>query len=482
MKGTLPRGFTARGGRGIHMDTFVRSASTVSARKYDVVVCGGGTSGLFAALAAARSGASTALVEHKGYIGGIAAEGGCGLHSFYNLYKAFPGVEKKKVIRGLPEEFIDRLTRMGGASGHNETLMNYGYDSDTLCVDVEVYKYLANTMLVEAGVDVLLNTMVVDADVTDGHINAVFTESHEGCQALVAKVFIDATGFGDLSARAGAKLMECNDYAVANSIGIAGIDIDAYYAYLKEHGALKEYALGERSGVKGKLIRVDGDWGKLDPAYAKKAREIGMQTVTTTLHDSYFMFIKLNMMMPVSPLYRDALADAEMELRRRQAEAIKLLREVIPGSEHAFITRTSPAITIRRARCITCDYDLSNEEILNATHFKDDVFAYGFHDEAPSMQVRDGSTYGFPLRAMQAQGLSNLYAIGMMVTSNHDAHMSTRNTVSCMAQGQAAGTAAALAAAAGCGNIRDLPYARLRDQLRRDGVYFEEAPLTVSDK
>ena len=464
------------------MDTFVRSASTVSARHYDVVVCGGGTSGLFAALAAARCGAKTALAEHKGYIGGIAAEGGCGLHSFYNLYKAFPEAGKKKVIRGLPEEFIDRLTAMGGASGHNETLMNYGYDSDTLCVDVEAYKYLAGKMLVEAGVDVLLNTMVTDADVTDGHINAVFTESHEGCEALTAKVFIDATGFGDLSARAGAKLVECTDYAVANSIGVAGIDIDAYYDFLKEHGALKEYALGERSGVKGKLIRVDGNWEKLGSDFAKRAREIGMQTVTTTIHDSYFMFIKLNILLPVSPLYRDALADAEIELRRRQQEAIKLLREVIPGSEHAFITRTSPTITIRRARCITCDYDLTNEEILNATHYRDDVFAYGFHDEAPSMQIREGSNYGFPLRAMQAQGCSNLYAIGMMVTSNHDAHMSTRNTVSCMAQGQASGTAAALAAAAGHDNIRDLSYAKLRDRLMKDGVYFEEAPLTVSDR
>ena len=477
-----PRGFGRRGRERMHMETFVRSVSTVRARKYDVVVCGGGTSGLFAALAAARNGASTALVEHKGYIGGIAAEGGCGLHSFYNLYKAFPDVQKKKVIRGLPEEFIDRLTAMGGASGHNETLMNYGYDSDTLCVDVEIYKQLANTMLAEAGVDVLLNTMAVDADVTDGHINAVFTESHEGCEALAAKVYIDATGFGDLSARAGAKFLECSDYAVANSIGVAGIDIDAYYQCLKEHGALKEYALGKRGGVKGKLIRVDGDWEKLNPAWAKRAKEIGMQTVTTTLHDSYFMFIKLNVVMPVSPLYRDALADAEIELRRRQAEAIRLLREAIPGGEHAFITRTSPMATIRRARCIQCDYDLSNEEILNATHFRDDVFAYGFHDEAPSMQVRNGSTYGFPLRAMQVHDCSNLYAIGMMVTSNHDAHMSTRNTVSCMAQGQAAGTAAALAAGAGFGSIRDLPYGMLKDRLLRDGVYFEEEPLTVSDR
>ena len=246
------------------MGVIVRPAKEIRTRDYDVVVCGGGTGGVCAALAAARNGAKTAVVEYKGYVGGIAAEGGCGLHSFYNLWKPF-GVEKKKIVRGIPEEFIDRLTAMGGASGHNETLMNYGYDSDTLCVDVEIYKQLANTMLREAGVDVLLNTMVVDADVTDGHINAVFTESHEGCEALLAKVYIDATGFGDLSARAGAKLLECSDYAVANSIGVAGIDIDAYYAALKEHGALKEYALGKRGGQPGKLIRVDGDWEKFNP-------------------------------------------------------------------------------------------------------------------------------------------------------------------------------------------------------------------------
>ena len=101
------------------MEYYVRPESRVKTRKYDVVVCGGGTAGVFAALAAARNGAKTAVVENKGYVGGIATEGGTGLHSFFNLWKAFPGVKKKKVIRGIPEEFINRLTKSGGASGHN---------------------------------------------------------------------------------------------------------------------------------------------------------------------------------------------------------------------------------------------------------------------------------------------------------------------------------------------------------------------------
>ncbi len=464
------------------MDFYIRPESRVTAKQYDVVVCGAGTAGVFAAIAAARHGAKTAVVEHKGYVGGIATEGGCGLHSFFNLWKAFPGAKKKKVIRGLPEEFIDRLTKAGGASGHNETLLNYGYDSDTLCVDVEVYKLTALEMLREAGVDVLLNTMVVDAVAKDGRVTAVITESHEGCEALFAKAVIDATGFGDLSARAGAQFTQPNDYAVANSMGIAGIDIDEYYSFLQKNGALKEYALGNRDGESQRLIRVDGNWEKLDPAFYQKAKELGMHTVTTTIHDKYFMFIKLNYQMPACPVNRDALAQAEYELRRRQSEALKLLKQVIPNSQNAFITRTAPTITIRRARCIRCDYDLTNQEIIDGTHFKDDIFAYGFHDEAPRFQIKNGSTYGFPLRAIQATGLKNLYAIGMMVTSDHDAHMSTRNTVSCMAQGQAAGTAAALMAAAGHQDMRDLKYAALYSTLAKDGVWFEDEPLTVSDK
>ena len=198
-----------------------------------------------------------------------------------------------------------------------------------------------------------------------------------------------------------------------------------------------------------------------------------MSTVTTTLYDNYLMFIKLNFKMEISPTNRDALAQAEFELRRRQMEAIQLLREAIPGAENAFIARSAPAVTIRRARCITCDYDISNDEIVNAVHFKDDILAYGFHDTAPSNVVKDGGSYGLPYRAILPKKLSNLFAVGMMITSNWYAHMSTRNTVSCMAQGQAAGTAAALCAKAKLDNTRDLPYMTLYETLKKDNVYLE---------
>jgi len=144
----------------------------------------------------------------------------------------------------------------------------------------------------------------------------------------------------------------------------------------------------------------------------------------------------------------------------------------VPGCEKAFIARTSPSLNIRRGRLIACDYDITRSDVLEGRHFDDEVFVYGFHDSAPRLQIKGGGTYGIPYRALRAAGLDNLLVAGMMITSNHDAHMSTRNTVCCMGQGQAAGTAAALCAAKGCGT-RDLAYGELRRALAKQDANFE---------
>jgi hypothetical protein len=194
--------------------------------------------------------------------------------------------------------------------------------------------------------------------------------------------------------------------------------------------------------------------------------------VTTTVHDNYFMFIKMGFKMPVSPTDRDAVSHAELELRKRQGKAIELFRKYVPGCEKAFIARTSPSLNIRRARVIGCDYDITRSDVLDGKHFDDDIMAYGFHDNAPRLQVKNGGTYGIPYGALRVARIENLLAAGMLITSNHDAHMSTRNTVCCMGQGQGAGTAAALCAARNCGT-GELPYPVLRDALLKAGVYLK---------
>jgi hypothetical protein len=444
----------------------------IPTRQFDVVVAGGGTAGVTAALASARQGARTVLIEAKGYPGGNVVEAGTALHSFYNLWKAFPGVAKRQVVGGIPQEIIERLTRRGGTTGHGEMLKGYDYDSVCTAIDTEIYKLVAFEMLEEAGAELCVNTLLTGAIMDDRRIRGVTVESRSGREALFAESFVDCTGYGDLSAYAGSDFTEPNDHAVANSMGVGGVSMEDYHAFLESYDAVKEYAEGSRSGKSGRIVRLEAIRQKLPREFAKEAQDIGMSTVTTTVHDDYFMFIKLNMKLPVSPTNRDAVAEAEPELRRRQAKAIELLRKYVPGCENAFIARTSPSLCIRRARVVRCDYDITLRDVLEGRHFEDDVMAYGFHDSAPRLQVKDGGTYGIPYRALLVADIDNLLAAGMMITSDHDAHMSTRNTVCCMGQGQAAGTAAALCSQRRC-SARDLPYGILRKALEKQDVFFE---------
>jgi len=193
---------------------------------------------------------------------------------------------------------------------------------------------------------------------------------------MEANAFVDSTGYGHLAAFAGAKYSEPNDYAVANSIGVAGIDLDKVVEYVKSNGGAANLAYGLHDGVPGKVVRLDGPRGE------------------------------------------------------------------------------------------------GKMGVLEGRHFDDDIMAYGFHDMAPRLQIKNGGTYGIPYKALRVAGIENLLAVGMMITSNHNAHMSTRNTVCCMGQGQGAGTAAALCAARNCGT-RELPYPNLRDALLTAGVYLE---------
>ena len=466
---SMMSGFTS----GVHTIDSKESSGITSEQHFDVIVVGGGTGGVLAAIAAARTGAKTALIEMKGYTGGIITEGGTALHSYFNLWKAFPGVEKRQLVKGIPQEIIDRLAKVGGTSGHCEMMNNYGYDSVCTNVDTELYKMVTMEMLQEAGVYLALNTMMCGVVKQKSKITGIVAESHGGREMMYAKTFVDASGYGDLCGQAGVNWSNFNDHDVCNSMAIANIDMDRYYSFLVEHDAVGDLAFGSYDGYHNQIVRLGVRGRGLPEEFSSEIRKMRIATITTTVHRNYLMFIKCDYKLPTGPLNRDEVTQAEITIRGNMYRALELYKKHIPGFEKAFISRTAPSLAIRRGRCIECDYDLSNDEIINATHFDDDVFVYSFHDYAPRFQVKDGGSYGYPYRASCVKGFDNLYAIGMMVTSDLAAHMSTRNTVSCMAMGQSFGTAAAMCAARNIG-IRALPYADLRTQLEKDGVYFEK--------
>jgi len=454
-------------------DFYIEEAKKLPARHFDVVIAGAGTAGVIAAIASARQGAKTLLVESKGYPGGTVVEGGTALHSFYNLWKAFPGVEKCQLVRGIPAELVDRLTARGGATGYAEMEQGFNYDSVCTAIDTEMYKLNAFEMLSEAGVNICVNTFLAGVIKTGKLIEGVILESHEGREVVHAKSFVDCTGYADLAGKAGAEYSEPNDYSVVNSMGLANVDIERYYEFLKSRGAVGQLAYGVRSGKPAQIIRLGSEGRESFPeAFAQKAKQIGMNTISTTVHDNFLMFMKVSLKLAQRPTNRDEISKAELEIRKRMQTGAELFKEHIPGFEKAFIARTSPSLCIRRGRLITCDYDITIENILNAKHFPDDVFVYGFHDNAPRLQIKNGGSYGIPYRALCVKNIDNLYVSGMMITSDHDAHMSTRNTVNCMGQGQASGTSAALCALKGF-TSRELPYHTLRTELEKGNVYFE---------
>jgi hypothetical protein len=442
-------------------DSYEEPAKRLPARRFDVVVAGGGTAGVMAAIAAARQGAKTVLIESKGYTGGIITEGGTALHSFFNVWKPYPGVKKTQLVKGIPHEIIERLTRMGGTSGHAELSKGYAHDSVCLAVDVELYKLLSHTMLHEAGVYVCLNTLLAGVITEGKRIKGVIAESRSGREAFFASAFIDCTGYGDLAAHAGAGYSEPNDFPLCNSMGVANVDVESLCKNLQ----LIQYAEGLRSGKEGKIVRFKGG-----------NKDFDLRLATTTVHDNYLMFVKADVGgdWGTSKTWRvtdrDEMAKYELEARKLQQELIAKIRKV-PGCETAFSARSSPVLNIRRGRVIKCDYDISASDVLGGRHFDDDVMAYGFQDQEKPIGGGGGS-FGIPYRALCAAEIENLLVAGMMITSAFVAHHSTRNTVSCMAQGQAVGTAAALCAAKTC-MTRDLKYPELKKALLDGGVYLK---------
>jgi hypothetical protein len=449
----------------------------IPSREFDVVIAGGGTAGVVAAVASARMGAKTALIEIKGYPGGTVVEGGTALHSYFNLWKAFPGVEKRQLVKGIPQEIIDRLLIVGGTNGHAEMVNRYNYDSVCTAIDTELYKLVVFEMLAEAGVNIFVNTMVAGAIKKGSSIEGVITESRMGREFFKAKCFVDCTAYGDLSALAGASFIELNDHAVCNSMGLGNVNIEKLFAYLTKSNAVGDLSFGTRDGKDGQIIRMGSEGAgskdsKFPVEFVEGLRKLGSGLITTTVHDNYLMFIKVNYKMALSPTNRDEVAKAELIIRQNQYKTLELFKKHLPGCENAFIARTSPSLNIRRGRTITCDYDITTEDVVQGRHFDDDVMAYGFHDESPKLQIKNGGSYGIPFKALRVKGVDNLLAAGMLITSDYHAHMSTRNTVSCMGQGQAAGTAAALCAVKNI-DTRHLPYADLRTALEKANVYFE---------
>ncbi len=438
----------------------------------DVVIAGGGTAGVVAALAAARNGAKTVMVDRYGYLGGTMLNGAGPLHSFFNLYKAFPGVEKKQVVRGIPQEIIDRLIKAGGCLGHLEQEKGFSYDSVATIIDWEIFKSVIFDIMEEARVKLLLHTMVVDTIKEGDEVRGIIIESKSGREALLAKVVIDVTGDGDVAFKAGVKCINTfPDGHVGMPFGMANVDISKAVRFFEDNDMITQIARADKGSDHDDYVRVGFNLKKLE-VFKNYMDKYGMWgPLTVSKHENDFSFINTTNVKPLDAIDIEEITRAEMELRKQVAGMADLLKKHIPGFEKAYISWTPIHFGVRRTRIVECEHDISIDEIINAVRFDDDVAVYGFHDCAPRIMIKDGGVYGIPYRALLPKGVENLLVAGRLITTNWEAHMSTRNTVSCMAQGQAVGTAAALCTSRGV-NPRKLDIKLLQNTLKDQGVYF----------
>ncbi|MDQ1328817.1 MAG: hypothetical protein QG641_2103, partial [Candidatus Poribacteria bacterium] len=171
---------------------------------YDVLIAGGGMAGIASAIASGRTGAKTILAEKAGWLGGMGITGATGLHSFFNIFDAHPGAERTRVVDGIAQELVDRVTQLGGAMGHIHMERGGDFVSMLTPVEPETFKFVAVQMCLEAGVKMLFHTVIDEVRANDGHIDGVVVWNKAGRSLIRAKQYIDCTGDGDLSAYAGA--------------------------------------------------------------------------------------------------------------------------------------------------------------------------------------------------------------------------------------------------------------------------------------
>jgi hypothetical protein len=438
---------------------------------YDVLVAGGGMAGIATAIAAARNGAHTLLVEKAGWLGGLGVTGATGLHTFFNIFAAHPGAEPVRVVAGIAEELVERVRQLGGGVGHVRMERGGDFVSMLTPVEPETFKLVAAHMCLEAGVKLLLHTAVDGVRAADGHVEGAVVWNKAGRSLVRAKQYVDCTGDGDLAAYAGApfehfKAGDPGAYSAGFTFRLCNVDLTEMEADLDRRGLITQLAHAVKPGTfRPDLVRLGIDMHKLRKAGVDKAPAYFL---ASSLRPRELTFCNCINHGPNDGLDADALTAAEVDLRGRMLEIVALFREHVGGCEQCYAAGPAPSVGQRRGRAIRCEYELTQDDCTAGRQFDDQIGRFAFIDN-PDHLVREAGAYGIPYRALIPLGVDNLLIVGRMMTVEFVAHNSTRNTVCCLVCGQAAGTAAALA-------VRDrvpprgVDIGELRQTLQADGA------------
>jgi len=439
-------------------------------KTYDVIVLGGGPAGITAAISAARNGASTLLVERYGFLGGMSTA------ALVYPWMTFHSAAGDQVIKGVAQEIVDRLVERGASPGHLRDTI--GFVHTLTPYQPEDYKVLAHEMLKEAGAELLLHTSAIHVSKDGDRIQSVTIYNKSGVTTISAKVYVDATGDGDIAYMAGAPWEQGNAehkvQPMTMKFRMRGVNIQAVKAYMQQNPTqfYEKSLVNELEHLP--LTGVMGFYKQWEEAKLPIPRE-GLLFFAGPHEDE--VLVNVSRVSGLDPTKAEDLTEAEFEGRQQVLMLEQFFRKSIPGFENASVSEVGSQIGVRETRRIIGQYVLNGLDVLDGRRFDDVIARSGYPIDIHNPEgkgvtanfIREGGAYDIPYRSIIPVGVSNLLLAGRCISTTHEAQATTRLTPSCMAIGQAAGTAAALAARDGK-STDDISVPELQDRLRQGGA------------